>query len=489
MDVRASTPEALPKEFRVCGRYIFGTVPKCELATSEVLSNFVSAFSKIERAVVAREAHANETDHHLHVFLSAASGKQVSIRSLDHVNRICGGHQGDWQLARNPFDCLKYVMKDGDYSVFPKELDAADWLKSLEKHPGKDRGVFSVIAKEILEGVSIEELIHDHPGFMLQHSKKAEAFQDLCDKMAADEAHFEPYHGVVRYSGMGHSTGIVTEWIREHFGQCMVNGVQRPLKSKNLWLVGPTDVGKTHLWSEVLSKFGPIFLPSYQTTFQDDWKDGKFNLIVLDEFNGADMTCHVLNRLADGQRMTFNRKTRGPTYKKDNVPVLICSNRSPRQVFPNIAKEDPLTMDALINRFVVVEIHADERLDVRFQVPIDIDADSDAGSDVEDTLDLDDFASLSDLEVVDTGLKPAEFPITRVSAMKRSHAMMEEELLDMIGRSPNATMHRSTIEEMSAAGRSVLEATERQAELPSVVEQHKIVGEMGNHMAGRESLR
>ena len=89
--------------------------------------------------------------------------------------------------------------------------------------------------------------------------------------------------------------------------------------------------------------------------FYDSYEDGCFDLVVLDEYKHQ-KRLQFLNAWCDGQPLPLRRKG-SQTVKTDNLPLIICSNFSPEECYrPGVGR------DALLDRFVVVELRSDFNL-------------------------------------------------------------------------------------------------------------------------------
>jgi hypothetical protein len=75
-----------------------------------------------------------------------------------------------------------------------------------------------------------------------------------------------------------------------------------------------------------------------------------YDFIYLDEYRGH-CTVRILNSLAEGRQMPLPRRGITPIIKKKNLPLIVCSNMSPYEVY---SKCGPLSLEALVSRFLIV---------------------------------------------------------------------------------------------------------------------------------------
>ena len=77
-----------------------------------------------------------------------------------------------------------------------------------------------------------------------------------------------------------------------------------------------------------------------------------YDLAIMDEYHGQ-KTIAFLNAFLEGVPMKLCRRNLFPLTKKKNIPVIILSNFTPKEVYKN--KEDGC-LEALLSRLLVVEV-------------------------------------------------------------------------------------------------------------------------------------
>jgi len=92
-------------------------------------------------------------------------------------------------------------------------------------------------------------------------------------------------------------------------------------------------------------------LPS-RDEWYDDYEDGRYDLIVCDEFKG-NKPIGEMNLFSDGYVTPLKRRGKSPYLKKDILPMIICSNLSPNEVYK---KSEDVIKDAFSSRFEVIQI-------------------------------------------------------------------------------------------------------------------------------------
>lgn len=130
---------------------------------------------------------------------------------------------------------------------------------------------------------------------------------------------------------------------------------KRKFRQNNLYIHGPTKMGKTSLINRLRDYIRVYDMPLED--FYDFYDDNRFDLIVIDEFNSS-KPITFLNMWLDGQVMTLRVKG-GQVMKKNNLPTIILSNKSPEENYPNTHS---LLKEAWISRLKVVELK--ERINI-----------------------------------------------------------------------------------------------------------------------------
>ena len=125
-------------------------------------------------------------------------------------------------------------------------------------------------------------------------------------------------------------------------------------------------MGKTRL-KEQLAQYLSIYEPGYDAEWFDDYEDGKYDLVVFDEFKGQYKPT-VMNTWLDGQYTTLRRRGRTPVRKRQRVPCIVLSNYNVSQCYHRLAK-DHFGLEALQRR--VLQVYMAQRIDIQFTFPSD----------------------------------------------------------------------------------------------------------------------
>lgn len=91
----------------------------------------------------------------------------------------------------------------------------------------------------------------------------------------------------------------------------------------------------------------------------DLYGDGQYDIIMLDEFRSQKMITD-LNPILSGDPVTLSRRGMAPVEKRDKLPVIIMSNYTPEECFPNANEHGKL--EPLLDRIKVVKCEGPIRL-------------------------------------------------------------------------------------------------------------------------------
>lgn len=139
---------------------------------------------------------------------------------------------------------------------------------------------------------------------------------------------------------------LIRQWLNKNLWE------KRLPKQRQLWIYssGP-NVGKTSLinW---LENYFRIYRPVPGEDWDDQYKDKSYDLIVLDEYLGGKPFTY-LNSLLEGNPMRMRVRGEAARTKTDNLPVIVLSNKSPLQCYPNITRDH---MQTMLARLYVVKV-------------------------------------------------------------------------------------------------------------------------------------
>lgn len=287
---------------------------------------------------------------------------------------MCGKH-GNYQPARSQYAVRNYLQKeDATPLLFGEVLDPAsapaNARPASKRSCGKtlhtqDTGNRSkpvakslAVAQALLSGRSLWETLQEDPGFYLLNGAKIEQF-------ASTVALFTTTRSLLNWPLSRTSpmpaittnapTRVVLDWLTTNLF------VERPLRTKHLFVSGPSSTGKTTM-VELLKLFCRIYLIPKTEDFYDRYRDDLYDLALLEEFK-ASKPINWLNEWLGGSSMDLRIKCRPAMIKQKNIATIIIAQHPLDRLYHKALEKDQRSLDALKNRLVMVDLE-NEPLDI-----------------------------------------------------------------------------------------------------------------------------
>lgn len=237
-----------------------------------------------------------------------------------------------------PLSCLftpvrDYLAQGVDVQSFIRALDSKQSVKS------------TLIAKSLLDGASVDQIVQEEPGFFMMHKRKIEEFA-LWVTNKKRRLNLLPWTVIPMQTGLTFQDSSMASWLNANVK------VPRVFKQKQLYIYGPTNMGKTTLINNLRKYLSVYLIP--REDFYDLYEDDMYDLAVLDEFN-ATKSYTWMNLWLQGSEMNL-RKKGCQALKTQNIPTIVLSNKSLEECYHNIAQDHPLVMASLVERFTIVHV-------------------------------------------------------------------------------------------------------------------------------------
>ena len=342
--------------FRFHSKSIFLTYPQCDYPLKNFRDNIEAYFGdNLEKGVVSQENH-QDGNKHLHAAICLH--RQVTSRDPKLFDKLVDPAKHPNIAGRFTGGTLKafdYVMKEGNFlPLNEKSFDLKEFLK-LSKEKRNSRA--SLIVKEFDE-LPPEDVMENNKDFMLLHGKQMQAYvawrgererRLKFAKAQAQKVFVVPAPGY--YNAWNNE---IASWLTTNLRQ------KRKHRQKQLWIQGPPGIGKTKMMKKLRKWYSlTIYNWPKDERWWDLYGDGQYDIIMLDEFRSQKMITD-LNPILSGDPVTLSRRGMAPIEKRDKLPVIIMSNYTPEECFPNANEHGKL--EPLLDRIKVVKCEGPIRL-------------------------------------------------------------------------------------------------------------------------------
>lgn len=324
-DLPEPTESTASKRFRLQSKLFLLTYPRCSTDKAVANSNIHSHEWTVPLlwSIVGHEKHEDGSDH-LHVALMFQDKLKVSQPNFfDFIAGKHGNYKGADLRNRKTIERIaSYVTKEEDYLVTGVNLD--DLINSRKK-PESSK-LSSKIAESVSSGCTLEEVEKIDPGFFMMNFQKISTYHAW--KQARLAPPLKPWipFPMVSMLGLPEYTIEIMLWLNRNLFQ------ERPYGAKDLYLHGPTGIGKTSLTLK-LATFSRIYYIPTDEGFMD-YEDGLYDLAMIDEFKSS-TTIQFLNKWCQGAPQNFKRKHGTQGIKRKHIPTIILSNYSLEECYPD----------------------------------------------------------------------------------------------------------------------------------------------------------
>jgi len=292
---------------------------------------------------VAAKGHQEGQDPGKHIHMCFRLDKKHNITNATFFDSL-GGKHGNIQTCRDYKACQIYCCKKGNEGNWiTHNVDIEAVIESTKTKKGVKH---ETVARFVMEKPrTIQEVNTDFPGYVIQNRRKVSDYIKLVKSFGKA---ITPYPGIGNCIGKSPALIQVVSWLNNNLPPKI-----RPFKQSQLWLWGPSDMGKTTLRMELSKHF-----KAYNVCDEDKWWSGfdqSHEIAFFEEFNGS-KTLSQMKTFLDGSEIPLAQKGEDPITKDKNIPVIILSNMPPEEVYSKANNEHPLSFQALLSRLKVIHV-------------------------------------------------------------------------------------------------------------------------------------
>lgn len=328
--------------FRLAAKSIFITYPQCPFPVDRVVSTYVDYFkdtNPVKELIVGQEKHT-DGNYHLHLYVSFS--RKINIKSSFFFD-ILPAPNGEYyhpnfSSVKSKKAVIIYVTKGGEFRSYGINPEA--WINAKRS---KKSYSFEEAALQIASGTSVHQLAREHPGFVMQHLSKIQAFSTflrtvppVTDQMTRLKDYYHNRNPTIPADlavTLGENRLSILKWVLKN---CFC-GVPFQRKAPQLMIVSPTNYGKTSLVME-LSRMCETYILPMDENFYDGYDDG-IDLVLIEEFR-ATKTIQWMNQFLEGTPMQLRIKG-GQYPRRVPKPAIILSNLTLAQVYHNKSQQMP----------------------------------------------------------------------------------------------------------------------------------------------------
>jgi len=251
-----------------------------------------------------------------------------------------------FEPVKKKAECLKYVIKDGDYIQDGVHKDVPFSVDLYLQSTGKKQGYgFAYIASEIKAGKTMYELDEVIPGHVLNHKRKIEEYIKFQEEKKQRQIVRPKFPGFKVENRMPYDWELIANWANDNFLK------PRAPRQPQLWIWSrEPEMGKTYPWAILLRKYFKCYEWCYSS--KQDKSILECDYILLDELKGG-ITVGDLKSLSQMYGMNLDIKYGNITMFEKNVPLIITSNRPPREIYTKHPNEE---MTSLESRFLIINV-------------------------------------------------------------------------------------------------------------------------------------
>jgi len=334
-EVGSETINEKPKAFRIQGKNLWLTYPRCTLAPAYALELLTQKFLPkgvtYGRAVSA--LHQDGTPH-LHIILCLDG--TIDKRSARFAD--LNAYHGNYRVFHDAKD-FHNIMKYCDDQKIEEHVCGAVQDTGFKGSPST-KAISNLITTDLHNGVESRALIRDvrYQPYLLKNLQKVIYYESFLRKTT--ENTLLPFPRIK--SSLTEQNASILRWLGMNLFQ-----ESRPLRTPQLYLHSEPGKGKTTLIT-TLEKCIRTYKPSIGEKYWDGYTMNH-DLIVFEEADGM-QPLGIMNQVLDGQTCILPARY-SAISKNRNVPVIICSNEPPERYYK---KMPPVRVAAFVSRLKVI---------------------------------------------------------------------------------------------------------------------------------------
>ncbi len=284
--------------------------------------------------ITSVESHADGKPH-IHAFLKFS--RKETVNSCDHFD--FRENHCNIESVRSAIKVMKYVTKDNNVLLYGITLETLNAIKE------KGLTTLALACRSIVDDPStFDSVILESPELLARHPSGMEKIRKFATRIATKTT---VSSNPIRQPLPSHPDNVqwaVCAWLHKNMKR------DRAHKQSQLWLWSTLPgMGKTSL-IQFLDKHYRVYYIPQDENWYDLYDDNSYDLAVLDDYNRASKKLSWLNRFLEGAAFHLSQRNSG-CVKRDNIPVIICSNLPPDQIYSRTR-----VINTLLARIDIIEV-------------------------------------------------------------------------------------------------------------------------------------
>lgn len=274
--------------------------------------------------------------------------QKLNVVNPAYFDLLTASH-GNYSSVNSLQRAIEYATKSGKYTA--EGIDVNQFLCNVRN---KKSGMMALVCAMVKDGCTDAEIDEKYPHLVLLHRTKIHDYRKFVDSLKDT-----PLPPFIPYDLTDYPPPLPSDGADDVAEKLMLNDIAnwvntsiifpRKFKSKQLYLYGGHDMGKTS-FAYYLAKYFHLYCAPMQDSYFDDYRDEYHKLVLFDEFSGQ-YTLQFMNQFLQGGSMHLKKRYQ-PCVKEFNPMVIITSNLHPCDVF----KHASAAYDAFLSRLLIIEV-------------------------------------------------------------------------------------------------------------------------------------
>lgn len=246
-------------------------------------------------------------NHHLHIYFKTLDKFKLSDLRKYFVEFVCG-EPLDLQVCRSARNILKYFSKEDSELITNVNRTRLSFNYNCVKWASENN-----------------EFSYIHP-FVVEHRNNYRFLEKY---------HAEAVLPPILELQISPFCENDLEWVRDVKEWWNFRVLGEGVRRDQLYLYGPTGIGKSYLIEKIISDLSCVFFPDVGQFYMHGFRKSFHKVILFEEFSYQSYNINSLKRLIEGRMYSYSQKCGAPIMFKFDGPVIFVSNDNPNLYIPS----------------------------------------------------------------------------------------------------------------------------------------------------------